>query len=271
MKIKIAIIILAVACLGLGIALFTIKQQSEEQQAKDNDKITNLSDQVVKAQKQIDDLGQANLNYSNDLASANQKIELKAQELSMSAQQLAQLSNSLASAAATLTETRDSLTTAQGQITNLNSHIADLEAQNKVLDQRANDLTNTIAQLNVAIENSQNQLAIAETNRVFIEQELQKQLAKKAELEHKFNDLDEVRAQVKKLRDEMFIARRLQWMKNDNSQKKGAELLIQRNVLPTNGPAANRAPNYDLNVEIGSDGTVKVIPPLGATNAPAAR
>ncbi len=29
------------------------------------------------------------------------------------------------------------------------------------------------------------------------------------------------------------------------------------------------AANYDLNVEVGSDGTVKVIPPLGATNNPA--
>ncbi len=267
MKIKIAIIILAVACAGLGIALFTIKKSAEEQQTKDAATISNLSGQVVNAQKQIDELGQVNLTYSNDVASARQ-------QLSSTEQQLAQLSNNLATAAATLAETRTSLnsqlTSAQGQIANLNSHISELETQNKVLDQRANELTNTIAQLSLSIENTQNQLAIAETNRVYIEQELQKQLAKKAELEHKFNDLDEVRAQVKKLRDEMFIARRLQWMKNDNSQKKGAELLIQRNVPATNSPAS-RAPNYDLNVEIGSDGTVKVIPPLGATNAPAAR
>jgi hypothetical protein len=29
-------------------------------------------------------------------------------------------------------------------------------------------------------------------------------------------------------------------------------------------------PSYDLNVEIGSDGSVKVIPPLGNTNSPPA-
>ena len=34
MKIKIAIIILAVACVGLGITLFTIKQQADRQQAE---------------------------------------------------------------------------------------------------------------------------------------------------------------------------------------------------------------------------------------------
>jgi len=264
MKIKIAIIILAVACAGLGIALITIKKQAKDQQTQDAATISDLSGQVVNAKKQIDELGQVTLTYSNDLASSRQ-------QLSLSEQQLAQLSNNLASAAATLTETRSSLTSAQGQITNLNSHISELELQNKVLDQRASELTNTIAQLTSSIENTQNQLAIAQTNRLFIEQELEKQLAKKAELEHRFNDLDEVRAQVRKLRDEMFVARRLQWMKNDNSQKKGAELLIQRNVPATNAPAAGRQPAYDLNVEVGSDGSVKVIPPLDATNAPAAR
>ena len=288
MKIKIAIIVLAIAIVGLGIALFATKKQAEEQQTKDAATIADLSGQVMSAKKQIDDLGQVNIVLTNDLAASRQ--------------QLAQLSNSLASAAAALNSTRSSLLSAQNQITNLNTyitnlntHIADLEVQNKVLDQRAGELTNSLAQLPASIEKTQTQLAIAETNRIFIEQELQKQMAKKAELEHKFNDLDTLRAQVRKLRDEMFVARRLQLMKNDNGTKKGAELLIQRNVtftnLPvmkpatvaapvvttTNKPAAVRPPapvakpasGYDLNVEVGSDGSVKVIPPLGATNRPA--
>ena len=275
MKIKIAIIVLAIACVGLGIGLFAIKKQAEEQQTKDAATISDLSGQVVNAKKQIDDLGQVNIVLTNDLAASRQ--------------QLAQLSNSLASAAAALTDTQSSLLSAQNQITNLNTHIADLEVQNKVLDQRASELTNALAQLTGNIEKTQAQLAIAETNRIFIEQELQKQMAKKAELEHKFNDLDTLRAQVKKLRDEMFVARRLQWMKEGTGQnKKGAELLIQRSVtsapapvaapvIATNKPAAvrpsvhNATPgsSYDLNVEVGSDGSVKVIPPLGATNSPA--
>ena len=279
MKIKIAIIVLAIAIVGLGIALFAIKKQAEEQQTKDAATIADLSGQVMSAKKQIDDLGQVNIVLTNDLAASRQ--------------QLAQLSNSLASAAAVLTDTRSSLLNAQNQITNLNTHIADLEVQNKVLDQRASELTNTLAQLTASIDKTQNQLAIAETNRIYLEQELQKQMAKKAELEHKFNDLDTLRAQVRKLRDEMFVARRLQLMKNDNGMKKGAELLIQRNVTfvnvpvtapakvaapvvtATNKPAAVRPPapatksasGYDLNVEVGSDGSVKVIPPLGATNS----
>jgi len=269
MKIKIAIVILAIACVGLGITLFATKKQSDEQHTADVTSMLELSNQLVGATIQLNDFRVANVNLTNDLASSRQQLALTEQQ---AGQQAEQLSNSLAAATATLEDTRTSLAAARDQITNLNTHVSDLETQNKVLDQRASELTNTIAQLNASIEETQNRLAVAETNRAFIEQELQKQMAQKAELEHKFNDLNEVRAQVKKLRDEIFIARRLQWMKNDNGQKKGAELLRQRTPAVTNPSAATAGhqTNYNLNVEVGSDGSLRVIPPLNsATNGTA--
>jgi len=39
--------------------------------------------------------------------------------------------------------------------------------------------------------------------------------------------------------------------------------------VTTNSSASKLPPNYDLNVEVGSDGSVKVIPPMGATNGAA--
>jgi chromosome segregation ATPase len=208
---------------------------------------------VVNADLKINDRNQFNLTYSNDLA--------------LSQQQTAQLSNNLAAADSTIVESKAAIASAQGEITNLNSHISDLEARNQQLDQRASELTNTIAQLSSQIEETRNRLNTSETNNVFLQQELQKQMAEKAELEHKFNDLDVLRQQVKKIKTDLYVTRRLQLMKNDNSQKKGSQLLIEHTVPVTNAPAA---PNYGLNVEIGSDGSVKVIPPLGATtNAPA--
>ena len=75
---------------------------------------------------------------------------------------------------------------------------------------------------------------------------------------------------MKKLKDEMFVARRMQLSKADPAGKKGAELLTQRPTIPeTNAPAVKTNPAYDLNVEVGSDGSVKIIPPGGATNSPA--
>jgi len=264
MKIKIAIVILAVACIGLGIALFATKKQSDEQHTADVSSIVDFSNQVVNANIQLNDFRQTNLALTNDLAASQH-------ELALSQEQSDQLSNSLAAASAALNSTKTSLASAQDQITNLTTRISDLEAQNRVLDQHAADLTNTIAQLNATIESTENQLAIAETNRVFIEEELQKQMAQKAELEHKFNDINEVRAQVKKLRDELFVARRLQLMKNDNGTKKGGELLMQHKApVSASAPVATTTTNFDLNVEVGSDGSVRVIPPLHASTNSAA-
>jgi chromosome segregation ATPase len=253
MKIKIVIVILAVVCLGLAVGLLAVKKQGEEQHATDLSSIVDFSNQVFNANIKIIELNQVNLTYSNDVVLSQQQAEA--------------LSNSLAAANVTIANSQATIAGAQSQITNLNTRINELETENKVLDQRANDLTNTLAQLNRQIEETRRQLATSENNNTYLQQELQKQMAQKAELEHKFADLDELRTQVKKVKTDLFVARRLQFMKNDLTQMKGAQLLIQRSA-PT-VPAAEK-PGYGLNVEVGSDGSVRVIPPLGAaTNAPA--
>ena len=270
MNIKAFIIILAVVCLGLGIGLLITKKQAVEQHANDVTSITEYSNQVVDAQEHLKEAGQVNLTLSNDLASSQQQVTL-------SVAQAAQWSNSLATATATLAETKTtldetktSLATAQEQVTNLNTRVAELEARNKLLDQQTEALHHDLAQLTGQIESTQKQLAASQTNAAFLQGELQKQLAQKAELEHKFNDLDELRGQVKKLKDEIFTARRREWMKGGTDVKKGGELLMRHNA-PATGPSPRKLPGaaYDLNVEVGSDGTVKVIPPPSPTNNPA--
>lgn len=263
MKTKVVIIILVVACVGLAIALFTIKNQADEQHKTDVHQTEEFSNQVASASKQLGELGQVNLTLSNDLASSQQ-------QLASSADQMSQLSNKLTAATATLAETRSSLGDAQQTITNLNSRISDLEAQNKSLDEQAKSYSNQLVQLTIQIEETKTKLAVALTNVGYLQTELQKQLAAKAELEHKFNDLDELRAQVKKIKDEMFVARRMELMKYDTSNKKGGELLMSRNLpVPPSSSHRVAGSTYDLNVEVGSDGSVKVIPPAGNTNSPA--
>ncbi len=90
----------------------------------------------------------------------------------------------------------------------------------------------------------------------------------KAELERKFNDLAVLRDQVRKLRDELSIARRLEWIRRGlYGSEKGAERL--QKGLASAGPQTN----YDLNVEIKQSGGTKIIPPVTNTppvNAPTA-
>ncbi len=253
MKMKIGIVVLAVICVALTIALFATKKQADDQRKTDADHILDFSNQLVTASENLDDLRQVNLKLTNDLA--------------MTQQQSVQLSNSFAEATGALSNSLASAKAAQDQIANLNGRIADLEAQNQVLDQRAAELTNTIASLSAQISDTTKKLVTSETNNIFLEKELQDQMAKKAELERKFNDIDEVRAQVKKLHTELFVARRLQFMRSGITDQKGAQLLVQRLVL-TNSSSAKVPPHYDLNVEVGSDGSVHVITPQ--TNAPAA-
>jgi chromosome segregation ATPase len=244
MKTKIGIVILVAACVGLLIAVFATKKAAEDQRRSDAESIIDYSNQVTAANISLDDLRQVNLMLTNDL--------------SLSRESLVTLSNSLNEAVGTLTNTKAMLQNAEGQI-------VDLEAQNKLLDERAALLTNSIESLNAQMAETQQKLASADTNNAFLNAELQKQIALRAELERKFNNLDAVRTQVKKLRNDEFVARRLQWLRNGTDPSmsmKGAQQLMQHSLTaktasPTNG-------HYDLNVEVGSDGSVKV-----STNAPA--
>ena len=246
MKSKIGIVILAAICVGLLVALFATKKSAEDQRKSDEDQILQFSNDLVTANSSINDLNQVNLMLTNDLSASHQSF--------------AEVSNNLAQAASALADMKASLQGAEDEITNLNSRITDLEAQNKTLDDRAATLAGNVQTLDSQIAVTQAKLTSSETNNEFLTAELHKQMAQRAELEHKFNDLDQVRAQVKKLRDEMFVARRLEWMNAGTSpgtQPKGAQLLMQRTPASTN---AARSSQYDLNVEVGSDGSIHVIP-----------
>lgn len=250
MKTKIGAVILAAACIGLLIALLATKKAAEGDRKSDEQSINEFSNQLVKAHGSLDELSQDNIVLSNYLATARTAYT--------------DASNNLVETSTTLAAARTSLQGAEDQITNLNSHISDLQLQNQALDAQAGSLSNRIALLDAQIAETQQKLATSETNNVFLTGELQKQMAQKAELEHRFNDLDAVRAQVKKLRDDAFAARRLQWMNNGTSpttQAKGGEILMRRTPPPDAGAATNRRPQFDLNVEVGSDGSVHVIPP----------
>ena len=92
-------------------------------------------------------------------------------------------------------------------------------------------------------------------------------MSDKAELERQFNDLTVLRAQVAKIKEDINVARRLDWMRRGiyaSTDQKGAQRLMQA----VNPPARTPPANYDLNVEVNADGSVKVLTPQ--TNAPPA-
>lgn len=246
MKTQLGVVILVVVCVGLVVALVAGRKHADNQQKKVADTILDFSNQLTTANASLDDLRQVNLMLTNDLDASRQTLTI--------------LSNQYVTTSASLSNTTAALKTAQDQIT-------DLEAQNRALDQQAARFTNTVANLSAQIAETQMKLVESETNNTFLESELKRQVAEKAELERKFNNLSQVRTQVRKLRDDLLIARRLQWMREGTDpaqQRKGAQVLMAR------GPVTNRIvgpAHYDLNVEVSSDGSVQVVPAM--TNAPA--
>lgn len=262
MKNRMAIIILTLACVGLAIALVVNQSNASHDRKAAVDQILSNSNHWVESEEKLDDERRKNNGLTNDLAAR--------------AQDLVTLTNQLTDASNTIAKTEDSLKAAQDEVAKRDSQIADLEAQNKQLDEKATDLSTSITNLQAQIDSTQKKLAASEGDKAFLEKELQRLVAEKAELERQFNDLKVLRAQVAKLKEEMNISRRLAWIREGifaRADQKGAQQLMQKNPPSTNAPtaAAKPASNYDLNVEVNADGTVRVVPPTNSapTNVPA--
>ncbi len=78
MKTKLGLVILALACGGMMVALFAVKQAADERFKKDTDAILDFSNQLVTARASLDELGQVNLRLTNDLLPAVRKCWISA-------------------------------------------------------------------------------------------------------------------------------------------------------------------------------------------------
>lgn len=262
MKVKIALLVLAVVALALAVTLLVTRQKAAEQQKRDAETIAYNSNQWQQTQVKLDDEKQTNIRLNQDLDAQKRAYG----ELTNS---FTQVAGKLSQTEAVLATTTASLKATQETVAQRDALIAELQAQNSALDSRAAELTNAITNLTGQIAETQRKLAASEGDKAFLQQELKRLMAEKAELERQFNDLKILRAQVAKLKEELNISRRWEWIRKGLSpagEQKGASLLLQGANAPSK--KAPPAAHYDLNVEVSSDGSVRVIPPL--TNAPAA-
>lgn len=259
MKNTIGLAILAVVAIGLAVVLFTTKKRADEDNQKAQSTISSLSNSWETTRAELSDQRSVNATLEKD------KNDL-AKEKSELISQLTVTKTTLASTEKALTEKKDELAKADARI-------AELQTANAQLDKQAETLSLSISNLTDQITVTRQKLATSEGNREFLEKELQRLMAEKAELERQFNDITVLRAQVAKLKEELNISRRLEWIRKgllNTGTQKGAQGLIQ------SGPTAKPAPlsqtstsRYDLNVEVQSDGSVRVISPT--TNRPAVK
>jgi chromosome segregation ATPase len=253
MKGKTGIVVLVVLCIALGVGLLIRHAKAVDEQRKAEARIKQLSDDVVHTQDLLTEQKTVN-------DTLEKTVEIKTTEATG-------LSNKLETLTDTLTKTEENAKAAallaKDEIAKRDAKIADVEGQNDDLSKKMADLNTSITGLEAAIDDTKKKLATSEGDREFLLKELKRLQVEKADLERKFNDLAVLRDQVRKLRDELSIARRLEWIRRGlYGVEKGAERL--QKGLASAGPQTN----YDLNVEIKQSGGAKIVAP--GTNTPPA-
>lgn len=261
MKIKIAMLVCAVAAIALAVTLWVTRKKAAEVQQQDVETILFHSNKWVTTQDNLDRQTQVGAELNRMLDAQKEAYAELTNSYTRTAGKLAQTESSLA-------DTIAALKSAEEIVVQRDAKIAELESQNAVLDQQALDLSAAITNLTSQIEETERKLTASEGDKAFLQKELKRLIAEKAELERQFNDLVVLRAQVAKLREELSISRRLEWIRRGltTAGDRGAAGLLQGKNAPRKPP---KPPvHYDLNVEVGADGSLRVIPPL--TNPPAA-
>jgi chromosome segregation ATPase len=260
-RIGVIVLVLVLVCAGLGIALVAIKNQANQQHRVLTDSNTSLSNDLVQATDQLGRQKQANALLESDREERRKAYDALTNNYTQVVANLTQTSNSLV-------QTEVALKTSQDEISKRDAKITELQTQNQALDKQALELSTAITNLTTEIDETKRKLAASEGEKGFLEKELKRMMAEKAELERQFNDINVLKAQVSKLKSEMAIARRLDWVRRGvyaRTEEKGAQQLIQpQPMLEAQAPPRS----YDLNVEVNADGSVHVIPPI--TNRPAA-
>jgi len=263
MKNRLALIVLVVLCLGLGIGLIVSTRQVSTQQTR----VDDYSNQVVVVQGHLSEQRDVNAKFEKDL-------EAERKAMNELTNNFTRVSANLTEVSANLAKTGDSLKASQQEVVKRDTRISELENQNQALDKHATELSTSITNLTTQIADTEKKLAASEGDKAFLEKELKRMMAEKAELERQFNDLAVLRAQVAKIKEELNIARRIEWIRQGlfaSAEQKGAQKLMQSGTAVSAQAKAQKA-SYDLNVEVTADGSVKVIPPLTqSTNSPPAK
>jgi chromosome segregation ATPase len=182
MKFKLGIIFIGVIILVLVTALAVTKKQAGDLHLQSTTALLELSNRLDAAGVTLDDLRQRNLTLTNDLATTSQRFEAT--------------SNNFSEISGQLTRVKSEFDNEQGHVTDLNRQIGDLQPQNQELGERAISLSNNFVLRNDQLAALQQRLAATQSNNVLLAAELEKQLAQKSEWQRRFNDLDEVRAQL---------------------------------------------------------------------------
>jgi len=241
----------------LGIALIVVNKEATDQQRAATDSIAVASNKVVNLSKQRDDLLMVNQTLESNLVGARSEFsnKLAATEASLHA---AEASAAEAQAAAKAQADSNAVVLAQR-----NQQLAELESQNQAMDREAANLRVALTNIETKIAETQGKLARSEGDRTFLLQQLKTLQAEKAEMEERFNNIADVREQLRKLKIEASLTRRI-----DRERRGIEETFAEKGETLAHKPVPSSSENgAGAGVELRPGGSVKIQLPQ-ATNAP---
>lgn len=258
---KAVIVLLGVISVALGIGLLMRHNYAVKITKENEDHVQELvlySNRLEQTQTKVDELVKVNSTLETNLTVRTQDLFSKSNDLVKTAAELAKTQHEAQAAAEA----------AKAEMAKSEARIKELEGQKLVLDDQANELKSSIGNLAKSIADTEKKLAASEGDREFLLKELKRLQVEKADLERQFNDLSLLRTQVAKLKDELSISRRLEWIRMGiygMQAQKGAERLMSP------GAIASASSNFNLQVELKQDGGAMIVPARtnGAANATA--
>jgi chromosome segregation ATPase len=219
-----------------------------KEKSRNTASITHFSNQWVRCAEKL-----------KEQKSVNVSLEC---ELDAQSEELKSCSNKLVTLSATLSESRAKAKaaddTAKEQVRTQDTRIAELESERDGMSKKMDGLTASISKLETQIAETEQKLQSSKGEREFLVKELKRLQTEKAQLEKQFYDLAVLREQVRKLRAELAINRRLDWIRRGlYGSLKGGEVLRKGFTTAAAAPSA-----FNLDVEVHRDGPAKVLPSL---------
>jgi len=259
MKSKVAIILLVLICLGLCVALVIRLKDREASLKGAVEESQRLSKDLGTVRENLDQTNKAKVQVEGDLKT------MEADFLATSNRMNTEINKLTAEKAAVEKESKtiaQLLKDKEEKLVKSEARVAELQTERSDLNSKLAELGLTITNLSKQIASTERELTVSLGDREFLLKELKRMQAEKAELERQFNDLTALKSQVSKLKSELAVARRIEFIRAGLlGNLRGAEKLMRRDE--PRGPESNA---FRLNVELKKDGGARIVP---ATNAAA--
>ena len=206
-----------VVSVGLGFWLYHTDQQAKAERVEAARIAGTLSNEWVTTAHKLSEELKVSARLNTDLTTKIEELGVYSNRWTFVATELNR----------TEAEAKAAAAAARAEIEKRDHHITGLENEKDELGKKMNELNGQMDTLSGQIRETERKLAASEGDRNYLKNELKRLLVEKSELERRFADLAVLREQVKKLKEDLSIARRMDFIRRGlyGTETKGATML----------------------------------------------